>query len=161
MREWYVCGMGVAITIYNELALKIVHMQFKKIISSVLATGMTQKQLGDAVGCGQSAIGQIARGDTTDPRWSTVSGLLRVAVAKGVNVDWGEMGLYSKAEPSDGSTSSDGHVMRQEGGPPLVKELRQEDEHLLLKELRTVRTMLNAMLESGVTVIVVSHRPDC
>lgn len=160
MREWYVCGIGVAITIYNELTLKIVHMQFKKIIANVLATGMTQKQLGDAVGCGQSAIGQIARGDTTDPRWSTVSGLLRVAAAKGVNVDWGEMGLYPKADASDGPTSSDGHALRQEGDPPLVKELQPENDHPLLKELREIHATLKTMLESGGPVIVVASTPD-
>lgn len=160
MREWYVCGIVVAITTYNEQTIKIVHMQLKKIIASALEAGMTQQQIGELVGCKQSTIGKIANGDTEDPRWSTVSGLLRLAAAKGINVDWGEMGLYFKVESSDEPISSDGHVMRQEGDPPLVKELQPENEHPLLEELQAIHVTLKALLEPGGQAIVVGHVPD-
>lgn len=153
------CGIVVAITIYNEQTIKIVNMQLKKIIASALEAGMTQQQIGELVGCTQATIGKIVNGDTEDPRWSTVSGILRLAAAKGINVDWGEMGLYFKAGASDGPTS-DGQVMRQEGGPPLVRVLQPENEQPLLEELQAIHVTLKALLEPGGQVIVVGHGPD-
>lgn len=135
-------------------------MQLKKIIASALEAGMTQQQIGELVGCAQATIGKIANGDTEDPRWSTVSGILRLAAAKGINVDWGEMGLHFSAESSDGQISSDGHVVRQEGGPPLVMALQAENERPLLEELQAIHVTLKALLEPGGRVIVVGHGPD-
>lgn len=118
------CGIVVAITIYNEQTIKIVNMQLKKIIASALEAGMTQQQIGELVGCTQATIGKIVNGDTEDPRWSTVYGLLRLAADKGINVDWGGMGLHPKSEVSEETDSPGSHVQQQESDQPLLKELR-------------------------------------
>lgn len=121
---------------------------------------MTQQQIGELVGCKQSTIGKIVNGDTEDPRWSTASGLLRLATANGIDVDWGEMGLHPKVDPTDKKNSSDGDVTQQEGSPSLVMVGQPENKHPLLGELQAIHVTLKALLNPCGPVIAVGHALD-
>lgn len=48
------------------------------LIRALLDSGVTQPQLAEAAGCGQSTISDLLRGKTTDPRTSTGLALIRM-----------------------------------------------------------------------------------
>lgn len=45
-------------------------MDWKKLISELMACGMTQKAIGDHIGLSQGAISQILKGVQDDVRWN-------------------------------------------------------------------------------------------
>ena len=54
-------------------------MNWPHLIQSLVAAGLTQKQIASEVGCGQSTISDLLRGDAKDPRMSTGTALLSLA----------------------------------------------------------------------------------
>lgn len=44
-------------------------MDWKKLISELMASGMKQGEIGEAVGLSQAAISELATGQTKDARW--------------------------------------------------------------------------------------------
>ena len=49
------------------------------LVNKLMLSGLTQPQLAEAVGCGQSTISDLLNGKTTDPRTSTGLALIRLA----------------------------------------------------------------------------------
>ncbi|MBN8493225.1 MAG: helix-turn-helix domain-containing protein [Burkholderiales bacterium] len=59
-----------------------------ELIAGLIRSGLTQPQLAEAAGCGQSTISELLRGKTTDPRTSTGLVLLRLAKDRcGIDVE--------------------------------------------------------------------------
>lgn len=54
-------------------------MNWPQLIQELVASGLTQKQIASEVGCGQSTISDLLRGDAKDPRMSTGTALLSLA----------------------------------------------------------------------------------
>ena len=51
-------------------------MDWKKIISEIVATGMTQSEIAKEIDIKQPSVSAIASGETADPKWSTARRLL-------------------------------------------------------------------------------------
>lgn len=72
------------------------------IIRSLTGAGLTQPEIAQFCGCGQSTISDLARGATTDPRTSTGLALLGLARARGVYAtEWAHPAAAAEPETRD------------------------------------------------------------
>lgn len=61
-------------------------MDWKKLISEIIESGLTQVEIAKVVACGQTTISELLRGETKDPRSSVGLALIALAKARGVAV---------------------------------------------------------------------------
>lgn len=61
-------------------------MNWRHVITLMVAAGLTQSQIATACGCGQSTISELYRGFTQDPRWSLGQSLLALAESRGLDL---------------------------------------------------------------------------
>lgn len=57
------------------------------LLRGLKAAGVTQPEIALQLNCGQATVSDIARGKTTDPRFTLAAGLLRLAREHGVEVE--------------------------------------------------------------------------
>ena len=68
------------------------------IIRGLTSAGLTQPEIAQLCGCGQSTISDLVRGSTTDPRTSTGLALLALARERGIYAaDWPSLGQGAQA----------------------------------------------------------------
>ena len=72
-------------------------MDWKSLIAELQGLGLSQTQIAEVCGCGQSAISGLARGVTKDPGWSIGERLRRLLEAK-------------KAEAAEGAVAAEGEA---------------------------------------------------
>lgn len=58
-------------------------MDWKKIVSEIMASGLTQAQIASEIGITQASVSAIARGQTTRPYYDVGVGLLRLNRKRG------------------------------------------------------------------------------
>lgn len=63
-------------------------MNIQDIVISLRRDGMTQSEIGDEIGCSQSAVSDIEGGKIgkTRPAWKVVDGLRRLARKRGIKI---------------------------------------------------------------------------
>jgi predicted transcriptional regulator len=57
-------------------------MDWKSLIADLAKSGLTQKDIGDAVGLSQPAVSDLARGRTASPVWEIGEALRRLHVER-------------------------------------------------------------------------------
>jgi transcriptional regulator with XRE-family HTH domain len=62
------------------------HIDWPSVLRGLKAAGITQPEIALQLKCGQATVSDIARGKTTDPRFTLAAGLLRLAQEHGVEV---------------------------------------------------------------------------
>jgi predicted XRE-type DNA-binding protein len=61
-------------------------MDWKKLISQLVESGLTQVEIAKSVECGQTTISELFRGETEDPRSSVGLALIALAKKRGIAV---------------------------------------------------------------------------
>ena len=57
-------------------------MDWKSLINALMRSGLTQKEIGVAVGLSQAAVSDLARGRTSSPVWEVGEALRRLHVER-------------------------------------------------------------------------------